>query len=56
MNCNKKFAYQDKKAALSAINLRTQGRSKVRHNRLPPGGLRAYHCPDCNFWHITRDV
>lgn len=56
MNCNKKAQYPDKKSALSAINIRTKGRRENRHNRLPPGGLRAYHCPDCNKWHITRDV
>jgi len=39
-----KFRYADKKAALSARNLRLKGRKNYRHNR--PRNLRAYPCPD----------
>jgi len=24
-----------------------------RSARLMPGGGRAYHCPDCRWWHLT---
>ena len=44
--------YSDKRAAVSAKNLRTRGRRKNRHNR--PKALRAYACPDCGGWHLTH--
>lgn len=50
MNCEKP-AY-GKKQALSIINRRTKGRSRVRHNK--PEYLRAYQCPECNQWHLTH--
>lgn len=51
MNCGK-FPYPTKKDALTQVNIRTKGRAKKRHGR--PEYLRAYHCPDCNHWHITH--
>ena len=42
--CGNKKTY-DKKTALT-----------VRNRRLREGveWLRAYHCPKCNFWHLTH--
>ena len=45
-----------KKEALGAINAtyknnRTNGWRRQRRNR--PDNLRAYHCPDCNFHHLS---
>ena len=54
MTCWEKYRYRDKKSAVSAINERERGRRNNRHNRRPPGSLRAYHCPDCLGWHITH--
>lgn len=47
--CNGKICYS-KKDAETARNHRTKGRGR-RHNR--PDFLRVYHCPDCNFFHLT---
>lgn len=44
----KKQRYDDKKSALTALNAAL----RRRHNR--PEGLRAYACPSCGFWHLTR--
>jgi hypothetical protein len=45
-----KNRYPDKKSARTALNacLRQRG----RHGR--PEWLRAYHCPDCLGWHLTK--
>lgn len=51
LECEGKARY-NKKAALSAVNRRTRGRSEYRHNR--PDFLRAYPCPHCNGWHLTK--
>jgi predicted RNA-binding Zn-ribbon protein involved in translation (DUF1610 family) len=42
-----KFSYQSKAHALSATL-----------NRAVKGGqrLRVYKCPDCGFWHMTKQV
>lgn len=47
-----KNRYQDKKAAVSEINRLKKVRG--RHGR--PEWLRAYHCDDCNGWHITKGI
>lgn len=47
-----KFVYADKKAALSQINRRMEGRQGHRHGR--PEFLRAYCCNKCGGWHITH--
>jgi len=44
--CEGKRAYT-KKDAQSMLNLR---RSRLRGSRRE---LRMYHCPRCNFWHLT---
>lgn len=41
-----------KRDAQTMVNQRTRGRSRYRHNR--PDFLRAYHCPNCNGWHLTH--
>jgi hypothetical protein len=51
MSCNK-MNYPDKKAAVSAANLRVCGRRRIRRNR--PEMLRAYFCDRCNGWHLTH--
>lgn len=47
-----KMRYDDKKSAITQMNfcLRRRG----RHGRAQK--LRAYHCPDCNGWHLTKQV
>lgn len=50
MTCNK-TAYT-KKDARAAINRRMRWRTGNRHNR--PDLLRAYQCPQCNWWHLTH--
>ena len=47
-----KIAYHDKKAALGAINLFAK-RGRKRNHRKAPDQMRAYHCDDCNAWHVT---
>lgn len=49
-----KYRYPDKKAALSARNLRLRGGRNRRRNR--PENLRAYPCPRCGGWHLTKSV
>ncbi len=44
-----KNRYDDKKAALSARNAIFRG-----HRRNRPKKLRAYPCPACNGWHLTK--
>lgn len=48
-NCNGKVRYHDKRAALTAKNYRMRG-----HNRKRPDHLRAYPCPECQGWHLTK--
>jgi hypothetical protein len=48
VNCSHKTAYS-KREALSMINAIMRGHRKNRPER-----LRAYHCPDCNQWHLTH--
>jgi len=45
-----KHRYPDKKSALTAINHRLHG-----HQRNRPEYLRAYPCPDCRGWHLTKN-
>lgn len=40
-----------KREANAAINRRMRGRSERRRGR--PDYLRVYHCPNCNWWHLT---
>lgn len=53
-----KHGYPSKRAAETAANFRKQGKDRhgpdrgQKHNR--PDYLRAYHCPDCNLWHLTH--
>lgn len=49
MSCGKR-AYPDKKAAVSQINLSMKLRG--RHGRAM--ALRAYHCPACGKYHLTK--
>ena len=49
--CEGKQPYS-KKDAFTKINQRTQGRQHIRRHR--PKSLRAYHCPECNWWHLTH--
>lgn len=47
-----KFRYADAKAARTAANYRKHDhkfkRGKTKH-------LRAYQCPDCGGWHLTKN-
>jgi len=45
-----KHGYPDKKAIKTVINKLQKVRG--RHGR--PESFRAYHCPDCNLWHLTK--
>lgn len=48
-SCTSKRRYDDKKAAVSHINLMLRhGRGNTRH-------LRAYPCEECHGYHITKD-
>lgn len=49
-----KTQYTDKKAALSAINFRQRRNNGQRSRRGKVKSLRAYCCPQCQAWHITR--
>lgn len=51
MKCSAKKRYPDKKTAVSAINFAWKRRQR-KHR--PKTDLRAYHCPDCNSWHLTH--
>lgn len=54
--CEGKLIYS-KKEAISAKNLREKGRGKQgrgRRRKKPAKNLRAYHCPQCNGWHLTK--
>lgn len=51
--CQGKFRYADKKAVQTFLN-QFHRTSRGRHGR--PEKLRAYHCPDCNGWHVTKRV
>lgn len=48
-NCRRKRRYDDKKAALTARN-----GILGSHRRNRPENLRAYPCPFCRGWHLTR--
>ena len=48
--CESKVRYADKKAVQSAINAFANKRG--RHGR--PNALRAYPCPLCKGWHLTK--
>ena len=48
--CTGKTFYPDKKAAVTALN--HQKKNRGRHGR--PDGLRAYPCPYCRGWHLTK--
>jgi len=48
--CGNKTRYADKKAARTAINCAMRNRG--RHGR--PNSLRAYPCPLCRGWHLTK--
>lgn len=52
--CLNKKRYDDKKAAMSELNLRVAGRSRRRRGK--PVSLRAYACPHCRGWHLTKMV
>lgn len=46
--CARKNAYTDRKHAQAAIkHMRKEGRRTAYR-------LRAYHCPVCNQWHLTK--
>jgi hypothetical protein len=45
-----KLRYPDKKAAVTFLNSFRHERG--RHGR--PEWLRAYPCPDCGGWHVTK--
>lgn len=45
----RKNRYPDKKSALTARNAVLRG-----HRRNQPKSLRAYPCPDCAGWHLTK--
>lgn len=47
--CENKLRYEDKKAALSQRNRILNG-----HRRHRPEDLRAYPCPHCKGWHLTK--
>lgn len=49
INCGRKNRYDSKKDAVTAINFRMK-----HHNRRPDKGLKAYPCPHCGGWHITK--
>jgi hypothetical protein len=56
-----KVRYGDRKAAQTEINsLRHRDQRTSKHHRRGRRGrvkaLRAYACPDCNGWHITKQV
>ncbi len=44
-----KLRYADKKAALTSRNRILSG-----HRRHQPKDLRAYFCPACRGWHLTK--
>ena len=48
-SCGKQ-RYADKKSAVTKINALKKARG--RHGR--PEWLRAYPCPDCGGWHLTK--
>ena len=48
--CAAKVRYGDKRAAVTAMNLALRNRG--RHGR--PNSLRAYPCPVCRGWHLTK--
>lgn len=48
-NCRSKRRYDDKRAALTALNQIMRS-----HRRHRPEGLRAYPCPVCRGWHLTK--
>jgi len=51
--CGSKRRFEDKKEATTFINFfRRTGRG--RHGR--PDDLRAYPCPNCRGWHLTKEV
>lgn len=48
--CESKLRYRDKRDAQTAINAFANRRG--RHGR--PDSLRAYPCPICRGWHLTK--
>lgn len=50
--CESKMRYRDKRDALTAVN--SFRRNRGRHGR--PNALRAYACPICKGWHLTKKV
>lgn len=50
--CLSKRRYEDKRAAQTALNAFEKKRG--RHGR--PDQLRAYACPECQGWHLTKQV
>lgn len=49
--CRGKRRYADKKAAVIEANLILKS-----HRRNRPKALRAYPCPDCRGWHLTKSA
>jgi hypothetical protein len=49
MNLCDKHRYPSKRDAITAINNRIRG-----HQRKRPEYLRAYPCPACRGWHLTK--
>lgn len=49
--CNK-VQFPSLRAASTRINELLHGRRRQRRNR--PGFLRAYLCPFCETWHLTK--
>lgn len=47
-----KNRYPTKRDAVTAMNLRMNGRKKNRRNR--PEHLRVYRCQKCRGWHLTK--
>jgi hypothetical protein len=50
--CRSKYRYPSKRDAMTALNKFSRGRGRGRHGR--PEHLRAYPCPICRGWHLTK--
>lgn len=53
ITCHGKTYYAKRKDAVTAMNHVLGGKGRhMRHGR--PEHLRAYPCPDCGGWHLTK--
>ena len=50
--CDSKTRYSDKKSAMTVLNFTM----KLRGRRGRALRLRAYACPCCNGWHLTKQI